>query len=171
MRGIHKWNTCLCMYPRFSDTSFSICCATRGGGGRHTGMEQVFTFARVGWWNIAQVRMLHRHFIFLGNINLFLKLTGTFRSIKGSSQGRSYSFISMYRMNPSVASFSSSAPFSSAATCYWINCHGNHTISDRWFLGSRCFLSEGTDFTFPQRLARWGNGGRQGGDAFSQGTE
>ena len=25
----------------------------------HTGMGQVFTFARVGWWNIVHVRMLH----------------------------------------------------------------------------------------------------------------
>ena len=25
----------------------------------YTGMGQVFTFARVGWWNIVQMRILH----------------------------------------------------------------------------------------------------------------
>ena len=34
---------------------FRSACA--GGGGAAVG--QVFTFERVGWWNIVQVRMLH----------------------------------------------------------------------------------------------------------------
>ena len=37
-------------------TSFHMYCTARG----HTGMEQVFTFARVEWWSMVEVGMLHR---------------------------------------------------------------------------------------------------------------
>ena len=147
MGGIHKWNTCLCMSLGWATHHLAyICCAIQGG---HTGIQQWSKCLHLHVWGGGISRKWECYtdtLYILGNINLFLKLTGTFHSIKGSSQGRSYSFISMYRMNPSVASFSSSASFSSAATCYWINCHGNHTISDRWLLASRCFLSEGTEW-------------------------
>ena len=46
---VHKWNTLTSPLSRY--------CSTQWG---HTGMQQVFTFAHVGWWNIVQVRMLHR---------------------------------------------------------------------------------------------------------------
>ena len=42
--------------PRLLSTSFSMHCASQGVYRD----EQVFTFARVGCWNIMQVRMLHR---------------------------------------------------------------------------------------------------------------
>ena len=41
---------------RFCRTSCSMYYATQG----HTKMDQVFIFVHVGWWNIVQVRMLHR---------------------------------------------------------------------------------------------------------------
>ena len=91
--------------PRLSDTSFSICCAT-GGAYRNGASVYICTCGVVEYR--ARENVTPALFI-LGNINLFLKLTRTFRSIKGLSH-RSYSFISMHRMNPSVASFSSSAP-------------------------------------------------------------
>ena len=56
MTIVHKWNTCLCM--PLDCTVHRLARAVQLWG--HTGMGQMFTIARVGWWNNVQVRMLHR---------------------------------------------------------------------------------------------------------------
>ena len=50
IRGVHKWSTHLCM--PMGCTGHNLACIARGC----TGIRQEFTFARLGWWNIAHVK-------------------------------------------------------------------------------------------------------------------
>ena len=57
----HTQMECPFVYvPGLFSTPFSIHCATQGC----TGMEQVFKFAHAWWWNMVQMKMLHRVWIF-----------------------------------------------------------------------------------------------------------
>ena len=127
--------------PRLSDTSFSICCAT-GGVYRNGASVYICTCGVVG---ISCKWECYTGTFYFGKHKLIFKTDEnvSFHKRLESPELLVYFYAPDESISGKFLFFSS---FSSAATCYWINCHGNHTISDRWFLGSRCFLSEGTEW-------------------------